>query len=132
MQEPQVEKQTQLEKLKQRQKNLQNQIKKAQAKETQRQRKEDTRRKVLVGAAILEEVEAGKFPKEELQKMLGSRLKDSRARQLFEHLFDLADSSKPIVENKNADFLEPTVEAEVSDLSEPIVEAGASEKDCAG
>lgn len=90
-----------LEKLKERQRQIQEQIKLAEARESERQRKEETRRKILIGASILEEVDEGKFPKEKLQKILDSRLKRPGDRQLF----DLPESitqneAKPTTDDK--------------------------------
>ena len=59
-------------------------LKQIEAKESEKQRKLDTRRKVLVGAAILEEVEAGGFSKEKLLKILDARVTRLGDRQLFE------------------------------------------------
>lgn len=58
--------------------------------ETKEERAKDTRRKILVGAAILAKVERGEWPKDKLMAMLNSALTrlDDRA------LFDLSDMKK--------------------------------------
>lgn len=55
-----------------------------QAKLTNEKRKIDTRRKVLVGAAVLYRVEAGKWPEAELQAMMNAFLVRNDDRQLFD------------------------------------------------
>ena len=58
--------------------------------ETKEERAKDTRRKILVGAAILTKVERGEWPKDKLLAMLDSALirADDRA------LFDLPEIAK--------------------------------------
>ncbi len=73
-----------LQELLEKRKKLDAQIQAARSKETARKRKEDTRRKILVGAAILEEVAAGGFPDEELRKILDARIVRPEDRALFQ------------------------------------------------
>ena len=47
-------------------------------------RQQDTRRKILVGAAILAKVERGEWPKDKLLEMLDSALTRPDDRALFE------------------------------------------------
>lgn len=54
-------------------------------------RAEETRRKILVGAAILAKVERGDWPKERLMEMLSSTLTRDDDRKLF----DLAPLTTP-------------------------------------
>jgi uncharacterized protein YpiB (UPF0302 family) len=58
--------------------------------ETKEERTKDTRRKILVGAAILAKVERGEWPKDKLLNMLDAALTrpDDRA------LFDLPEITK--------------------------------------
>lgn len=58
----------------------------AKAAENKQKRAADTRRKILVGAAILAKVERGEWPKDKMLEMMGQQLTrpDDRA------LFDLA------------------------------------------
>jgi len=52
--------------------------------ETREERAKDTRRKILVGAAILAKVDRGEWPKEKLLTMLDSALKRPDDRSLFD------------------------------------------------
>jgi predicted nucleic acid-binding Zn-ribbon protein len=63
----------------------------AKAAENKQKRASDTRRKILVGAAILAKVERGEWPKDKMLEMMGQQLTrdDDRA------LFDLAAIEKP-------------------------------------
>jgi Zn-dependent M16 (insulinase) family peptidase len=54
--------------------------------ETKEERAKDTRRKILVGAAILAKVERGEWPKDKLLSMLDSTLTRSDDRKLFDLL----------------------------------------------
>ena len=54
--------------------------------ETKEERARDTRRKILVGAAILAKVERGEWPKDKLLSMLDSTLTRSDDRKLFDLL----------------------------------------------
>ena len=51
--------------------------------ESKEERAKDTRRKILVGAAILAKVERGEWPKDKLLAMLDSALTRSDDRALF-------------------------------------------------
>ena len=51
--------------------------------ETKRHRKEDTRRKILVGAVLLARIEQGRFPKAELHAWLDESLTRPDDRALF-------------------------------------------------
>lgn len=52
--------------------------------ETKEERAKDTRRKILVGAAILAKVERGEWPKEKLLSMLDNSLTRPDDRSLFD------------------------------------------------
>ncbi|RYF49103.1 MAG: mobilization protein [Cytophagaceae bacterium] len=52
--------------------------------ETKEERANDTRRKILVGAAILAKVERGEWPKDKLLAMLDSALTRPADRSLFD------------------------------------------------
>ena len=52
--------------------------------ETKEERAKDTRRKILVGAAILAKVERGEWPKDKLLAMLDSTLIRTDDRALFD------------------------------------------------
>jgi hypothetical protein len=66
------------------------------AAESKAKRSQDTRRKILVGAAILAKVERGEWPQDKLLAMLDASLTraDDRA------LFDLPTTSTPDTETK--------------------------------
>lgn len=70
--------------LKQRQARIQRQKRQQQAKLTNEKRKRDTRRKVLVGAAVLAKVESGEWPADRLTAMLNSYLTRDDDRELFD------------------------------------------------
>ncbi|WP_258001226.1 hypothetical protein [Janthinobacterium sp. ROICE36] len=63
----------------------------AKAAESKQKRAADTRRKILVGAAILAKVERGEWPKDKMLEMMSQQLTrdDDRA------LFDLTPTDKP-------------------------------------
>jgi hypothetical protein len=73
-----------LQDLLEKRKKLDAQIQAVRSKEVAKKRKEDTRRKILVGAAILEEVAAGGFPEEKLRKILDSQIVRPGDRALFQ------------------------------------------------
>ena len=72
-----------IEKLKERRAQLSNRIARLRNVERAKERKRETRRKILVGAAVI--AEAKKFPKTErwLRRMLARRLTRPRDRALF-------------------------------------------------
>jgi hypothetical protein len=91
-----------LEKAQQRVKDLEEKLKQAKAlkqkaearskaAENKQKRAADTRKKILVGAAILAKVERGEWPKDKMLEMMSQQLTrdDDRA------LFDLAAIEKP-------------------------------------
>ncbi len=93
---------TPIEKAQQRVKDLEEKLKQAKAlkqkaearlkaTETKQKRADDTRRKILVGAAILAKVERGEWPKAKMLEMMGQQL--TRPDDLA--LFELASHEKP-------------------------------------
>ena len=80
------------DKIRQQMAQLAEQLKQAQAAEEQQKRKDDTRRKILVGSMVLSLVEQGKlFDQAALQKLLDEHLTRNADRKLF----DLAPLLKP-------------------------------------
>lgn len=84
-----------LEKAQQRVKDLEEKLKQAKALkqkaearikavETKQKRTDDTRRKILVGAAILAKVENGEWPKDKMLEMMNQQLTRADDRSLFE------------------------------------------------
>ena len=61
----------------------QQQVARSRAAEKKRQRSEDTRRKILVGAVILAKVEHGEWPKERLRELMDQALTRADDRALF-------------------------------------------------
>lgn len=75
---------TKLELLKKKQEQLRLQIQKEQQKESAKKRKEDTRRKILLGAMVLERMERESEYREQVINKLDSYLTKERDRELFE------------------------------------------------
>jgi hypothetical protein len=69
-----------LEQLKVRQQRLENRIRYVQSRQA---RRDDTRRKILIGAVILAKVERGEFDEKKLRAMLSSVLTRKDDRELF-------------------------------------------------
>lgn len=69
--------------LKQKRKKLQRDEQRQRAKIQNQKRKEDTRRKVLVGAAVLNQVEQGRMDQAELERLLDGFLERDDDRALF-------------------------------------------------
>lgn len=85
---------TSIEKAQQRVKDLEEKLKQAKALkqkaesrikavEAKQRRANDTRRKILVGAAILAKVERGEWPKDKMLEMMNQQLKREDDRVLF-------------------------------------------------
>lgn len=98
--------QTNLEKAQQRVNDLEEKLKQAKAlkqkaeariktAETKQKRADDTRRKILVGAAILAKVERGEWPKDKMLEMMSQQLTRADDRNLF----DLSVNEKPYERN---------------------------------
>ncbi len=75
-----------LERLKERQKQLAAQIAAAESRERSEERKVDTRRKVLIGGAVLESLRRGEYSQDRLAALLDKALKHERDRALFDFL----------------------------------------------
>ncbi|WP_299143044.1 hypothetical protein [uncultured Vibrio sp.] len=73
-----------LEQLKKKQEQLRLQIQKEQQKESTKKRKENTRRKILLGAMVLERMEREFDYKEQVSKTLDKYLTKERDRELFD------------------------------------------------
>lgn len=73
-----------LESLKQKQQAIQDQIRREKQRLAKDERKKDTRRKILVGATILNETENDKELAEKIHKLLNSQLTRADDRSLFD------------------------------------------------
>lgn len=83
-----------LKKLEERQDQLRAQIQKLKAREATEERKRDTRRKVVLGAVLLEMVKSGEWSEEKLRGLLDRKLTRPRDRELF----DLALESQGLIQ----------------------------------
>jgi hypothetical protein len=72
-----------LKKLEERKNQLKAQIQKLRAKESTEDRKRDTRRKIVLGAVLLEMVKSGDWSEEKLHNLLERKLTRPRDRELF-------------------------------------------------
>ena len=63
---------------------LKAQIQALKQREAEAERKKDTRRKILIGGAILAKVKRGEWHMKQLQDLLNSELKEDRDRELFD------------------------------------------------
>ena len=87
---------TKLEKLLQKEAQLKAQIQKAKAVERTLERKRDTRRKILIGAAVMARVESGRWPKDDLLEMMDGFLSRPNERDLFE--LDESSEAEPVAQ----------------------------------
>ena len=74
---------TKLERLLEKEAQLKAQIQQAKAAERTLEKKRDTRRKILVGAAVMARVESGRWPQEDLLEMMDGFLSRPNERELF-------------------------------------------------
>jgi septal ring factor EnvC (AmiA/AmiB activator) len=73
-----------LKKLEERQSQLKSQIQKLRTKEATEDRKRDTRRKVVLGAVLMEMVKSGEWTDDKLRGLLDRKLTRPRDRELFD------------------------------------------------
>ena len=74
---------TKLDKLLQKEAQLKAQIQQAKAAERTLEKKRDTRRKILIGAAVMARVESGRWPQADLLEMMDGFLTRPNERDLF-------------------------------------------------
>ena len=79
---------------------LKEQLKKEKTKQNARQRKTDTRKKILLGAMLMHWVETGEFNEAELLKGLDKFLTRESDRALF-GLPEISSATQPITDKKN-------------------------------
>ena len=75
---------TKLERLLEKEAQLKAQIQQAKAAERTLEKKKDTRRKILVGAAVMARVDNGDWPKDDLLRMMDGFLTRPQERELFD------------------------------------------------
>lgn len=75
---------TKLDKLLQKEAQLKAQIQQAKAVERTLEKKHDTRRKILIGAAVMAQVESGRWPQADLLEMMDGFLSRPNERDLFD------------------------------------------------
>jgi hypothetical protein len=81
---PEVAMPTKLELLLEKEAQLKAQIQQAKAAERTLEKKRDTRRKILIGAAVLARVEMGEWPQKDLTMMMDGFLSRPHERELFD------------------------------------------------
>ncbi|MEL6605777.1 MAG: hypothetical protein AAFP20_21410 [Cyanobacteria bacterium J06614_10] len=83
---------TKLQRLLEKEAQLKAQIQQAKAAERTLEKKRDTRRKILIGAAVMARVKSGEWPEADLRMMMDGFLTRPNERDLFD--LDTADSDK--------------------------------------
>ncbi|AFY72013.1 50S ribosomal protein L7/L12-like protein (plasmid) [Thalassoporum mexicanum PCC 7367] len=96
------------EKLEQELKKLKAKQQKISAKLSAQKRKDDTRRKILVGATIMAQVERGDFPEDVLIDILDKHLVRPRDRELFDQL-DVDAKQQNLAADIKAESVAPEV-----------------------
>ena len=103
---------TKLERLLEKEAQLKAQIQQAKAAERTLEKKRDTRRKILVGAAVMARVDSGRWPKEDLLEMMDGFLSRPNERELF----GLSGGDEFVAEQsvvKNGEAKQPVKQMEV-------------------
>lgn len=72
-----------LAELQQKEAQIKAQIQALKARDSEEERKRDTRRKILIGGVVLSKVKRGEWGKEKLNALLDNELKANRDRELF-------------------------------------------------
>lgn len=80
------------------------QIQKIRNRESEQQRKEDTRRKILLGALMMELMEKGELDRDKIM----ARLDGFLTREIDRKLFDLPVVAKKVEESEQKEKIEPT------------------------
>ena len=73
-----------LDQLTKRREELNAQIQILKAKENQKKRKEDTKRKILIGGVVMKMLKTGEMPQERLSQLLDKHLEKKADRKLFD------------------------------------------------
>lgn len=104
-----------LKRLLERQAQLKAQIQQAKAQERSRERKLDTRRKLLIGAAILHQIEQQQWPESKLKAMMDAFLTRPEDRRLF-NLPIPDESNAPVAQKPPESTSEPKRDPQPIDL----------------
>ena len=108
---------TKLEKLLQKEAQLKAQIQQAKAVERTLERKRDTRRKILIGAAVMARVDSGRWPKADLLEMMDGFLTRPNERDLFE--LDENSEAEPVAQKTEKTKTKAGQKAKAKKLSVP-------------
>jgi len=73
-----------LDQLTKKREELNTQIQALKAKENQKKRKEDTKRKILIGSVVMKMLKTGEMPQERLNQLLDKHLEKKADRELFQ------------------------------------------------
>lgn len=73
-----------LDQLTKRREELNAQIQALKAKENQKKRKDETRKKILIGGVVMKMLKTGEMPQERLNQLLDKHLEKKADRELFE------------------------------------------------
>ena len=106
---------TKLERLLEKEAQLKAQIQQAKAAERTLEKKRDTRRKILVGAAVMAWVDSGRWPKEDLLEMMDGFLSRPNERELFG--LSGGDESPDGAVVKNGEAKQPVKQMEVGNMT---------------
>lgn len=74
---------SQLEKLEKRKADIQRKIQRIKSAESKKKRQEETRRKILLGSAVLNRIKKGEWPEDKMLAMMNEYLIKDRDRELF-------------------------------------------------
>ena len=106
---------TKLDKLLQKEAQIKAQIQQAKAAERTLEKKRDTRRKILIGAAVMARVDSGRWPKADLLEMMDGFLTRPNERELFE----LDDEAEPVAQKTEKKKTKAGQKAKAKKLSVP-------------
>lgn len=112
---------TKLNKLLEKESQLKAQIQLAKSAERTLEKKRDTRRKILIGAAVMARVESGRWPQADLLEMMDGFLTRPNERELFE--LEVAETASAEASGK------PVAEKKQKQQTKPIADKGRSNSD---
>ena len=118
-----------LEKLLQKEAQLKAQIQQAKAAERTLEKKRDTRRKILIGAAVMARVESGRWPKADLLEMMDGFLTRPDERDLFGLDDGLDGRGEPTVASRSTAKGKRTAKKPAKKSAKKLPEAMAADFD---